>query len=83
MDLIATRSMTYATRRLRPGDDFVAKTPRDARVLIAIGKARPAPQRDELAELRARYQEVVGKRPYHGWDAEELQRRIKEAYAAE
>lgn len=78
-DLIAVKPMTYATRRLLPNDRFTARADAHARVLIAIGKARPAPKRDELAEMRALYQEIVGKRPYHGWDAEELRRRIDEA----
>lgn len=39
IDLIATRSMTYNTRRLMADDLFEAR-PRDARLLIAIGKAR-------------------------------------------
>lgn len=41
VDLIATRSFTYANRRLLPGQDFATKTERDAKLLIAIGKARP------------------------------------------
>lgn len=36
---------------------------------------------DELATLRAQYQEVVGKRPYHGWDAAALREKIAEARA--
>ncbi len=39
MELIATRTMTYATRRLSPGDRFFAPTA-DARVLVAIQKAK-------------------------------------------
>lgn len=39
-DLIAVKMFTYATRRLMPGQDFIARTPRDARLLIAMGKAR-------------------------------------------
>lgn len=34
---------------------------------------------EELTELRAQYQDVVGKRPYHGWGAEELRERIAAA----
>lgn len=34
---------------------------------------------DELADLRAEYQEAVGKRPYHGWGADELRARIAAA----
>lgn len=66
-----------------------AMAERDARILQKLGKgsymtrdlrAQPfvnnAP--DELAELRAKYQEVVGKKAYHGWDAEELAQKIAE-----
>lgn len=41
--LIATKTLTYDTRRLRPGDEFVARSRRDARVLKAIGKAIDQP----------------------------------------
>jgi hypothetical protein len=37
--LIATKSMSYNTRRLMPGDEFDAKD-RDARILVGIAKAR-------------------------------------------
>lgn len=42
MRLICTKSMTYNTRRLLPGDQFDAAKPADARLLIAIGKAEYA-----------------------------------------
>lgn len=35
----------------------------------------------ELSALRAEYQETVGKRPYHGWDADTLREKIAEARA--
>jgi hypothetical protein len=50
--LIATKPMTYATRRLQAGDAFEAPR-RDARILLAIrkaktaGEASPAPQAPE------------------------------------
>ncbi|MCC5777856.1 hypothetical protein H7H48_02240 [Nitratireductor sp. B36] len=48
------------------------------------GKPAPAQEldTDDLAKLRAEYQELVGKRAYHGWDAEELQKRIDAALEA-
>jgi len=63
---------------------------RYAKVLSALGRgtyltrdmraAEPAGSSvDELMELRAQYQAVVGKRPYHGWDVDELRKRITEA----
>jgi hypothetical protein len=39
--MVATKSMTYRTRRLCAGDEFEANR-RDARVLAAIGKAKAA-----------------------------------------
>ncbi len=82
-DLIATKALKYATRRLLPDDHFTTKNERDARILVGIGKARRAvkaePVKDELAELRAEYQEAVGKRPFYGWDADTLREKIAEA----
>lgn len=42
VDLIATKAMTYGTRRLLPDTAFSARTSSDARVLVALGKARYA-----------------------------------------
>jgi len=50
MQLCARKSMNYATRALKAGDVFAAPQ-RDARILIAIGKADPAPV-DPMEELR-------------------------------
>jgi len=33
---------------------------------------------DELVALRAEYQEAVGKRAFHGWDADTLREKIAE-----
>lgn len=86
MDLIATRSMTYATRRLLPGDSFIAPD-RVGRVLIASKKAalaasgiiRPVATGDRLPELRSEYQQTTGKKPFHGWNATTLQEKIAAA----
>lgn len=102
--LIANKGLRYATRRMVAGDEFEANN-RDARLLVAIGKARlvravaaPPPavarkakktapaasdgDKDELAKLRAEYAELLGKKPFAGWKADELQRRIDEALAS-
>lgn len=118
--LVATKGLRYATRRMAAGDEFVANN-RDARLLVAIGKARharvpgsldapsdavlqkikkvinpldhdsdgtsggskaPDGDKDALNKLRAEYTELVGKKPFPGWDAVELQRRIDEALAS-
>lgn len=39
------------------------------------------PDEDQMTKLRADYLEVVGKRAYHGWSAEELQAKIDEKLA--
>lgn len=110
-DLVAVRPLVYASRRLQVGDYFTTRTNNDARILVAIGKARgqsdgdaaplapeksahqlghdangkkggsKAPLGDKAAlnKLRADYQEVVKKKPFAGWNAAELQRRIDEA----
>lgn len=89
-NLIATKALTYRTRRLVAGDLFEAR-PRDARLLVAIGKARdaavgaqpvrkPAPAANTaVAPLRAEYERVVGKKPFNGWDAATLQEKIAAA----
>lgn len=80
--LIAVKPFVYASRRLLPGQDFITKSERDAKVLIAVGKARAkieaanAEQPDELTLLRDEYQAVLGKKPFHGWDADTLRTKI-------
>lgn len=76
---------SYMDRALRHKD------PRYARVLDKMGyRTRHmvaasvpvetvADEADELAQLRALYQEVMGKRPFHGWDAETLKAKMAEA----
>lgn len=41
-DMIATKSFVYANRRLLPDQDFTTKTERDAKLLVALKKARRA-----------------------------------------
>ena len=38
---------------------------------------------DELVELRAEYAAVIGKKAYHGWDADTLRAKIAEAKAVD
>lgn len=89
--LIAVRPLTYATRRLQAGDEFEASS-QDARVLIAVKRAKsvdeasepgPAPSSqppmDDIAALRDEYLAAIGKRPFNGWDAAELRKRISAA----
>lgn len=45
------------------------------------GSKAPAPA-DDLSRLRTEYHELVGKRPFMGWDAAELQKRIDAALEA-
>lgn len=52
MKLVATKSMTYNTRRLLPGDLFEA-SPRDARLLKGIRKAKDAEPEKDSAPKRA------------------------------
>lgn len=77
------RSHTYMDRALR------ARDPRYARILGKLGYGRrdmqanqaPDPE-EELKALRDEYQNVVGKKPYHGWSAETLREKIAEAQGA-
>lgn len=74
-----TKSNSYMDRAMRSAD------PRFARILGKLGYqrsdmvARAEKEDDELAELRAQYQEAVGKRAYHGWNADTLREKIAEA----
>ncbi|WMT90148.1 hypothetical protein [Pelagibacterium sp. H642] len=45
-------------------------------------KKPPQPVDPVVAELRKEYQELTGKKPFNGWKAEELQKRIDAALAA-
>ena len=66
----------YMTRALAHRD------PRFARVLGKLGyegrAMRAAPVVDEMAALRAEYEDLAGKRPFMGWDAETLRAKITE-----
>ena len=78
------KSNSYMDRAMRSAD------PRFARVLGKLGyqrsdmvaKADAETQDDELTDLRAQYQDAVGKRAYHGWDADTLREKIAEAVEA-
>lgn len=85
--MIAAKGFTYATRRLLPEDPFTARTRGDARALQALGKARYATAdasadlktEDERPALRHRYEQLLGKKPFAGWDADTLRAKIAEA----
>lgn len=38
-----------------------------------------ATEKDELSVARSKYQDVFGKRAYHGWDSDTIREKIKEA----
>ena len=90
------KSQSYMTRALQARDprfatilgklgydrrDVVAEAPKDGRKSKAATPTPPAAT-DALPALRRQYQEVVGKRPFNGWDAEILKAKIEEARAA-
>lgn len=61
---------------------------RDQRFAVILGKlgyeaadlqAAPAGAQGDLSELRAEYVRIVGKKPFHGWDAATLQEKITAA----
>lgn len=91
MKLIATKTRRYGARALRAGDPFEAR-PAIGRVLVAIGHATLASgtyqtkvadtaNGDGITDLRAEYTAKIGKKPFHGWDAETLRAKIAEALA--
>lgn len=68
----------YMTRALKSNE------PRYARILSKLGYNRSdltaeQPDASDIAELRAEYQRIVGKRPFNGWDATELLAKINSA----
>ncbi|WP_028034112.1 hypothetical protein [Chelativorans sp. J32] len=75
------KSQSYMTRALR------ARDPRFARILGKLGygsrdmQARPQEPTEDITALRAEYQKVVGKRPFHKWDVGTLKAKIAEAKA--
>jgi uncharacterized protein YdcH (DUF465 family) len=78
---------SYFTRALQANDS------RYARVFEKLGYSRAdlaatdvTPQPDaeaEIARLRDEYQTLVGKKPYHGWDAATLTEKIAAAKPAD
>ena len=76
------KKSSYMDRALKSRD------PRFARILGKLGYERrdmvasdPVADDDDLAALRAEYQDVVGKKAFHGWDSDTLRDKIAEAKA--
>ena len=83
--------MNYRERAERHSDPRYARIldlikPRRApEVPVVVVQAASVPDVDadsELKTLRADYLDLVGKRPFHGWDADELRVRINSALTA-
>ena len=55
--MIAVKAMRYAGQWLVPGDEFEPKSKRDARILLAIGKAADgeAPEADDDKPTKRAY----------------------------
>lgn len=72
----------YMDRALKAKDPrfarILGKLGYDRRDMVAADEAGDAPA-DDLAALRAEYQDVVGKKAFHGWPADELRAKIAEA----
>lgn len=77
------KSSTYMDRAMRSSD---------RRYAVILGKmgysttdmrpqkaVEPQEEDGEIKALREQYQDVVGKRAFHGWDANELRERIEKA----
>ncbi|UZW54959.1 hypothetical protein NUH86_16010 [Sphingobium sp. JS3065] len=73
------KHQSYYTRAMKAGDR------RYARIFGKLGYDTTQIVADDgepdLEALRSLYQEVVGKRPYHGWDAATLSAKIAEKKA--
>lgn len=73
----------YMTRALR------ARDPRFAHILGKLGYERgdmtaveQIPGDDDIATVRAEYHDLIGKKPFHGWDVATLLEKIAAARAA-
>lgn len=77
----------YRMAILNPGDtaevgDGLAAAKVDAKVATLV-EADAAPQSDdERDQARARYTELSGKKPFHGWTVDQLNAKIAELEAA-
>lgn len=78
------KKSSYMTRAMQ------ARDPRYATILgklgyestdMQTGEAAPKPAVDDIKALRAEYQQAAGKRPFHGWDVDDLKAKIAEAKA--
>lgn len=73
------KKSSYMTRAMR------SKDRRFARILGGLGYERAdmvaAEPVDDLAALRKQYHDIVGKRPFNGWDEDTLRAKIADAGA--
>lgn len=70
-------------REYRAGEGFVARDDREADSLVRTKKATraaidTADGTDDTAALRATYEATVGRRPFMGWNADQLRMKIGE-----
>ena len=87
-DLIASKPLVYNSRRLKPGEGFMVRSLKDARVLVALRKATYAPDSSEPAglategggseieDLRKAYLEQKGDEPDKRWGTARLKREL-------
>lgn len=81
----------FSGRRTYAQGDTIDVSRLEARTFKALGWAADAPaqvqenpmpateQPDPLEALRAEYQTAVGRRAYHGWDADQLRAKIEQS----
>lgn len=73
-----TRAMVHSDKRFAR---ILSKLGYESREVVADA---PEPDViDEMADLRAEYEELAGKRPFMGWDADTLRAKIAEMTEAE
>lgn len=53
----------------------------EASMAVKVESANIDDGKGDLAKLRAEYTDLTGKKPFHGWATEELQKRIDAALA--
>jgi hypothetical protein len=73
------KSMSYMTRAMRAKDRRYVKILGKLGYGAAEGTAPVARNLPDIHQVRADYERVVGKRPFNGWNAEQLFEKIAAA----
>lgn len=68
-----------ALKRAKETTDAIPQIPVALKTRVLKASAPKAEPTEDLSDLRAEYERAVGRRPFMGWDAAELRKRIANA----